>query len=208
MASEDDHFLPNKIGRILLLSLEEVIGHNGVNAVLNVAELPDLIHSYPPNTIDREFGFSSVGRIHQALDRLYGLRAGRGLALRTGRAGFKHALREFGPMLGMTELPFRLLPLPMKLKSGLEGAAELLNRFTDQTVHLEEGPEAFRFHLDLCPLCWGRRLDQPGCHLAIGFFQEGLGWMSGGKNFLVEETACAAHGDPACILRIVRRPLD
>jgi hypothetical protein len=74
----------------------------------------------------------------------------------------------------MTELPFRLLPLPMKLKSGLEGAAELLNRYTDQTVHLEEGPDAYLFHLDSCPLCWGRRLDQPGCHLAIGFFQEGL----------------------------------
>ena len=208
MASEDDHFLPNKIGRILLLSLEEVVGHNGVNAALNVAGLPDLIHSYPPNTLDREFRFSAVGRIHQALDRLYGTRAGRGLALRTGRAGFKHALREFGPMLGMTELPYRLLPLPMKLKSGLEGTAELLNRYTDQIVHLEEGPEAYRFHLDLCPLCWGRRLDQPGCHLAIGFLQEGLSWMSGGKNFLVEETDCAAHGDGACVLRIVRQPLD
>jgi hypothetical protein len=77
VASEDDHFLPNKIGRILLLSLEEVVGHNGVNAALNVAGLPDLIHSYPPNTLDREFSFSAVGRIHQALDRLYGLRRAR-----------------------------------------------------------------------------------------------------------------------------------
>jgi predicted hydrocarbon binding protein len=208
VANEDGHFLPNKIGRILLLSLEEVIGHNGVNAVLNVAELPDLIRNYPPNTIDREFGFSAVGRIQQALDRLYGQRAGHGLALRTGRAGFKHALREFGPMLGMTELSYRLLPLHMKLKSGLERTAELFNRHTDQTVHLEETPEAYRFHMDLCPLCWGRRLDQPGCHLAVGFFQEGLTWVSGGKDFLVEETACAACGDAACVLRIVRQPLD
>jgi len=208
VASLPSLFLPNKIGRILLLSLEEVIGHNGVNAVLNVAELPHLIPNLPPNTLDREFAFDDLGRIHQALDRLYGQRAGSGLALRTGRAAFKHALREFGPMLGMTELSYRLLPLHMKLKSGLEGTAGILNRHTDQTVHLEETPDAYLFHLDVCPLCWGRHLDQPGCHLAIGFFQEGLGWMSGGKNFLVEETACAARGDPGCVLRIVRQPLD
>lgn len=208
MLHEDSHFLPNKIGRLLLLSLEEVIGHNGLNAVLNVADLPAWIGNYPPNTLDREFGFSAVGRIHQALDRLYGQRAGRGLALRTGRAGFQHALREFGPMLGMTELAYRLLPLHLKLKAGLEGTAQLFNRLTDQTVHVEEAPEAYRFHLDLCPLCWGRHLDQPGCHLAVGFFQEGLAWMSGGKNFLVEETQCAASGAGACVLRIMRQPLD
>lgn len=208
MASAPSLFLPNKIGRILLLSLEEIIGRNGLNAVLNVAGLPQRIHNLPPNTLDRRFAFDDVGRMHQALDRLYGLRAGRGLALRTGRAAFSHALREFGPMIGLTELPFRLLPLHMKLKSGLEGAAGILNRHSDQTVHVEDTPEAFLFHLDVCPLCWGRRLDRPGCHLAVGFLQEGLAWMSGGKNFLVEETACIAVGDPACILRIVRQPLD
>ncbi len=42
------HRLPNKIGRIVLLALEEVIGHNGVNAVLNVARptLSNLINGH------------------------------------------------------------------------------------------------------------------------------------------------------------------
>jgi len=208
VASAPRLFLPNKIGRLLLLSLEEIVGHNGLNAVLNVAGVAQHISSLPPNTLDRQFAFDDLGHIHQALDRLYGVRAGRGLALRTGRAAFPHALREFGPMIGLTELPFRLLPLHMKLKAGLEGAAGILNRLTDQTVHLEESPDAYRLHLDVCPLCWERRLDQPGCHLAVGFFQEGLAWMSGGKNFLVEETECIARGDQACVLRIVRQPLD
>ncbi len=208
MASAPRLFLPNKIGRLLLLSLEDIVGHNGLNAVLNVAGVAQHIASLPPNTLDRQFAFDDLGRIHQALDRLYGVRAGCGLALRTGRAAFPHALREFGPMIGLTELPFRLLPLHMKLRAGLEGAAGILNRLTDQTVHLEESPDAYRLHLDVCPLCWERRLDQPGCHLAVGFLQEGLAWMSGGKNFLVEETECIACGDPACVLRIVRQPLD
>jgi hypothetical protein len=208
VASAPRLFLPNKIGRLLLLSLEDIVGHNGLNAVLNVAGVAQHIASLPPNTLDRQFAFDDLGRIHQALDRLYGVRAGCGLALRTGRAAFPHALREFGPMIGLTELPFRLLPLHMKLKAGLEGAAGILNRLTDQTVHLEESPDAYRLHLDVCPLCWERRLDQPGCHLAVGFLQEGLAWMSGGKNFLVEETECIACGDPACVLRIVRQPLD
>ncbi len=36
------HYYPNKMGRIVLLSLEETLGRNGLNAVLNLAGLPGL----------------------------------------------------------------------------------------------------------------------------------------------------------------------
>ena len=40
---------PNKMGRIMLLAMEEVMGRNGVNAVLNLARLPHRTGDYPPN---------------------------------------------------------------------------------------------------------------------------------------------------------------
>jgi predicted hydrocarbon binding protein len=201
-------YLPNKLGRMYLLALEEVIGRNAVNAALNLAGLVHLLDNYPPNTLDRDFRFDDLGRLHQALERLYGPRGGRGLALRTGRASFKYGLREFGPMLGITDLAFRLLPLTMKLKAGVEGFAEIFNRYTDQVVHVEERPEALAFHIDRCPLCWNRHTDGPCCHLAVGFLQEGLAWLSGGKSFVVTETECIAQGDASCLLWILREPLD
>ncbi len=202
------HRLPNKIGRIVLLALEEVIGRNGVNAVLNVARLPHLINNAPPNNLDPDFDFADLGACQQALEDLYGPRGGRGLALRTGRASFAHALREFGPMLGLTDLSFRLLPMQMKLKTGLEGFADILNRYSDMAVRIDDDREAYACIVERCPLCWGRHSDSPACHLAVGFFQEAFTWLSSGKNFLVEETSCVARGDPCCAVRILRHPID
>ena len=34
-----DYYWPNKMGRMFLLALEDVMGKNGVNAVLNLAKL-------------------------------------------------------------------------------------------------------------------------------------------------------------------------
>lgn len=46
---------PNKIGRLFYLSLEEVMGVNGVKALLRLAELPQFIDAYPPNDLKREY---------------------------------------------------------------------------------------------------------------------------------------------------------
>ncbi len=201
-------FYPNKIGRIVLLAMEEIMGRNGVNAVLNLAKLKHLIHNYPPNNFDRQFSFSDVGSIQQALDDMYGPRGGRGLAQRAGRACFKYGLKEFGPVLGIADLAFRLLPLPMKLKVGAEVFADTFNKYTDQRVRLDEDEDHILWHNDRCPVCWGRKTEVPCCHLAVGIIQESLYWVSGGKNFTVQEITCIARGDKACTIAIDKKPLD
>jgi predicted hydrocarbon binding protein len=203
-----DHFLPNSIARSLMLSMEEVIGHTGMTAVLHQAHLRHLVNNYPPTNLDPEFPFDEVGGLQAGLEAVYGPRGGRGLALRAGRACFKYSLREFGPRLGLTDLSFRLLPLPMKLKASVEGFSGVFNQYADEVVELEELPDAFCWHLRRCPFCWGRHTDSPCCHMAVGLLQETLYWVSGGKNFLIEETLCVARGDPSCLIRIDRQPLE
>src|SRR5512138_166432 len=110
MSDQPEFYYPNKMGRIILLALEEVAGNNGVNATLNQAGLNPLIGNYPANNMDRQFPFEFLSQIEEALEQLYGPRGGRGVSLRAGRACFKYGLREFGPLLGITDLAFRLLP--------------------------------------------------------------------------------------------------
>jgi len=141
------YYLPNSISRSLLLSLEEIIGHTGLTAVLNSADLRHLVNNLPPSNLDPEFPFDDVGQLHQGLENVYGPRGGRGLALRSGRAFFRYSLREFGPRLGLTDLTFRLLPMPMKLKGSVEGFASVFNQYADEVVELEEQPDAFHWHL-------------------------------------------------------------
>jgi predicted hydrocarbon binding protein len=202
------YYYPNKMGRIILLAMEEVMGRNGVNAVLNLAKLKHLVNNYPPNNFDRQFTFEEVGGIQLALDEMYGPRGGRGLALRAGRMCFKFGIKEFGPVLGIADLAFRLLPLGMKLKVGFEVFAETFNKFTDQMVRLGEDETRFLWIIERCPVCWERRSSQPCCHLAVGILQEALYWVSGGKNFEVEEITCIAQGDPTCTIAIDKQPLD
>jgi hypothetical protein len=202
------YFFPNKMGQIMLQAMEEVMGRNGVNAVLNLARLQHRIGRYPPNNFDKEFAFGEVGQLLQALDEMYGPRGGRGLARRAGRACFKFGVKDFGPMLGIADLTFRVVPLGMKLRVGFEVLAQTFNKFTDHLVRLGEDDQHFHWIMERCGTCWGRKSDSPCCHLALGILEEGLYWVSGGKNFYVEEVTCIAAGDRACTILIGKRPLD
>jgi len=202
------YFFPNKMGRIVFLAMEEVMGRNGVNAILNLARLQQRIGNYPPNNFDKEFSFDELGRLLQALDEVYGSRGGRGLALRVGRACFRFGIKDFGPMLGIADLAFRILPLGMKLKVGFEVLAETFNKFTDHRVRLGEDEQYFHWIIERCGTCWGRQCDSPCCHLAVGLLEEGLYWVSGGENFYIEEVSCIAAGDSTCTILIGKHPLD
>ena len=105
-------------------------------------------------------------------------------------------------------MAFRLLPLSTKLHTGTKAFADLFNKHTDQKVRVEEKEDQIFWHIERCPLCWQRKADEPVCHLAVGLLQEALYWLSGGKIFNVEETACIARGDGACTIVIDRVPLS
>jgi predicted hydrocarbon binding protein len=202
--SDLTYHYPQKMGRIILLGMEEVIGKAGVDAILDQAALKDL---HPSASNERTFSFETVSQLHQALEIVYGPRGGRGLALRTGRASFKYGIKEYGSLLGLTEMAFRLLPLPTKLHTGARSFADLFNKYTDQQVHIEETDSQILWHIERCPLCWGRTAEEPVCQLAVGLLQEALYWLSGGKVFSVEETACHARGDARCTITILKTPL-
>lgn len=207
MIPDPQYFYPNRMGRIILLSMEEVIGRNGINAVLNLASLSTLIENYPPDDTNLDFSFSTVSNLTGMLEQVYGPHGGRGLALRIGRACFNYGIRQYGKQLGLTETAFRLLPLPTKLQTGAKAFAGLFNTFTDQNVQLEEESGKLLWHIERCPLCWERKTHEPVCHLAVGVLQEALYWLSGGKVFHVEEKTCIAAGDKACTIVIDQTPI-
>src|SRR5512138_2161170 len=115
ISTTSQFYYPNRMGRIILLSMDEVVGNNGVNVVLKLASLASLIDNYPPDNTERNFPFSTVSGLTEMLEQVYGPHGGRGLSLRVGRACFNYGVRQYGTQLGLTEMAFRLLPLPAKL---------------------------------------------------------------------------------------------
>jgi predicted hydrocarbon binding protein len=207
MAEPSGLYYPNLMVRIYLQALEEVMGKNGINALLNLAKLSHLIDNYPPANLNKEFDFSDFGALGQGIVDMYGPRGGRGLALRAGRASFADGLSKFGATAGAADLAFKVLPTGVKLKVGLKSMAETFTKFSDQHSSLEEESEHFVYTIHQCPVCWGRKGDKPMCYGAIGILQEGLRWVSGGKDFRVEEIECVACGAEKCVLHVYKEPL-
>jgi predicted hydrocarbon binding protein len=203
------YYYPNKAGKITLESLVNVMGKNGLNAILNLAHLTNLIDNYPPDNLAREFDFSDLSAINQALEEMYGPRGGRGLALRAGRATFSDVLRNFGALAGVGDLAFRVLPLQTKLRIGIPAMARIFSQVSDQYSTVSEVENDFIYTIHRCPVCWGRTgLDKPVCYIAVGLLQEGLKWLSGGNEFRVNETKCVAMGETECEFYIQKTPIS
>lgn len=198
---------PDRMGRIILQAMEEILGRNGVSAILNLASLTDLLNHGSEPKYHRELSFNAISSLHSALESFYGPHGGRGVALRIGRACFQHGLREFGPLHGLTDLTFRLLPAQTRFQVGASALAEIFNKNSDQRVRLEDRDTLLLWHIERCPLCWQRTADSPCCQMAVGLLQESLFWMSGGKFYRVEETACIACGDATCTIVIEKTPM-
>lgn len=205
--SNEQFYYPNKMGRIILIAMESIMGQHGVNAVLNLAQLEHLVDNYPPNNLDLGFSFEECSAIHQTLEDMYGARGGRALARRAGRETWQYALKEFMPILGITDLATRTIPLSIKLKIGLDIFAQTFNRFSDQVVRLGEDERGYLWVIERCPLCWNRQTNSPACHLAVGVLEQGLDWVSRGRRFRVEQVSCIAAGDESCTIAISKKPI-
>ncbi|NLE45950.1 MAG: 4-vinyl reductase [Chloroflexi bacterium] len=195
------------IARIYLEAMEEVMGKNGLKAILNLAGLVHLVDNLPPMNMRKEFEFADYSALNGALEEMYGPRGGRGLELRAGRASFARGLRGLGALSGAGDLAFKVLPLSAKLKAGIPAMAKVFSQVSDQKSTVEDHGEYYSYAMSPCPVCWGRSATQPICFAGRGLLEEGLIWLSGGRQFRVEEIECVAMGDEVCTYAIYKDPV-
>jgi predicted hydrocarbon binding protein len=202
-------YYPNKLTLITLKAYEEVMGQNGLNSILNLAGLNQLIENFPPDNLTREFDFADFTAIHVALEKMYGPRGGRGLALRAGKATFNEFFKIFGAMAGVTDIAFKVLPLQAKLKVGLPIGAKLFSQVANQQSTITETDNEFLWTIHRCPICWDRKAqDKPVCFIFTGLLQAMLNHVSGGLEFRVNESRCKAMGEEVCEFVIQKQPVN
>ena len=64
------YYYPNLIAKIYLEAIEEIMGANGVKALLNMANMQHLIDNYPPGNLSKEFDFADFANLNEAMEQM------------------------------------------------------------------------------------------------------------------------------------------
>ncbi len=196
-----DTLIVNGIVRQALVSAEEVMGTNGLVAVLRTAGLERFIGNFPPNDIQPSIKASDYARLNQAIEAFYG-RAAKGMLRRIGKASFQYGVREQAALLGIAGMAIKFLPQRQRIKFILNGLADALKKSNpDVDAWMEEKDNTIAYIERTCTICWGRESEQPICHLYIGTVTEAVLWATG-VEYEVIETHCRAKGDEYCRFEI------
>jgi predicted hydrocarbon binding protein len=195
--SRPDSVIVNGIVRQALVSAEEVMGANGLHAVLRTSGLERFVGNLPPNDMQPSIKTSDYARLNQAIEEFYG-RAAKGMLRRIGKASFQYGVREQAALLGVAGMALKLLPEKQRIKFILNGMANALKKSNPEVdAWVEENGDTIAYVERTCAICWGRHSEQPVCHLYIGSVGEAVQWATGVEHE-VTETHCIAKGDEYC----------
>lgn len=203
----DQYFYPNIWGRGILTSAEEILGANGVNALLNLAGLPEYIGNYPPDTIEKKFPFIHVAKLQQALYDMYGARGARVFATRGGEQTFQHSMDKYDKVQKAAQAAMSIGSMEMRHRVGLQFFSKFFNMVSDQIVRVEDDESHWYWIIERCPMCWERKSTEPVCHLGIGVLSAASAWATGGMKFRIQETQCVAMGAETCIYSMDKQPI-
>jgi len=196
MAQRDDAVIVNALVRQALVSAQEVMGENGLNAVLRTSGLERYVGNFPPDNLEPGIQSLEYARLNQTIEEFYG-RGGRGMLKRIGKASFQYGVREQAALLGVAGVALKLLPEKQRIKFILNGMANALKKSNAQVNAWVEDGNTLAYLEDTCAICHGRKSTEPVCHLYTGSIAEAVRWATGEAHEIIE-THCMAKGDPYC----------
>ncbi len=197
MVQRDDAVIVNALVRQALVSTQEVMGENGLNAVLRTSGLERFIGNFPPDNLEPAIQSRQYAQLNQAIEDFYG-RGGRGMLRRVGKASFQYAVREQAALLGIAGVALKLLPEKQRIKFILNSMVGALKKTNSQVeAWVEESGDKLAYLESTCAMCHGRKSTEPVCHLYVGSIGEAVQWATGQPHEIIE-THCMAKGDPYC----------
>jgi predicted hydrocarbon binding protein len=197
MVSPEDAVIINALVRQAFMSAQEVMGENGLTAVLRSVGLERFIGNFPPNDTNPGIKTTEYARFNEAIESFYG-RAGKGMLRRIGKASFQYGVREQGALMGVAGAALKLMPVKSRIKFVLNGMVSALKKTNPQVdAWVEEDGDRIAYCESTCGICMGRHSDQPICHLYVGSVGEAVRWATD-QEYEVIETHCIAKGDPFC----------
>lgn len=195
--AREDAVIVNAIVRQALVAAQEVMGENGLNAVLRNSGLERFIGNFPPDDLNPSIQTSQYAHFNAAIEEFYG-RGGRGILKRIGKASFEYAVREQAALLGIAGAALKLLPERQRIKFILNSMANALKKSNAQVdAWVDDSGKNVAYVETTCGICHSRTSNMPICYLYLGSIGEAVRWATGHEHEIIE-THCLARGDPYC----------
>lgn len=184
----------NLVVRITLDASEEVLGENGLKAVLKFGGISHLLENKPDYTFTKDFTDEELTAITSSFINIIGLDGARSLLRAVGRSLGRKSI-ELGVFDSMKDLPS---------EERLFKAIELSSMATGRGKVTREG-DTIVYDNPQCTTCAGVTYDHPICNLNTGFIDSLVGW-AGIKEKRTVETACIGMGGASCRFEVL--PVD
>lgn len=196
--------------RWALLAAEDVVGKQGMSAILRQIELARLIDNYPPDVlkVSGSFTYADYANLNCGLLEFFG-RAGKSMTMRVGRSSVRHGIEQQSEVFGIAVLiASKLLPLPTQIRKGLESMQNGYRRLMpDVKLLLEDRGDKIAYITETCSLCAGKEANSHICWTFSGVLQGLLNWQTG-KELEIDEVQCRAQGAPTCVWEISKKPKE
>ncbi|MCP4425265.1 MAG: hypothetical protein GY803_12285 [Chloroflexi bacterium] len=184
----------------MLRGVEDVLGTNGLNAVLRASGLSRYIDNPPPNDLESGVLAREYAQLNTAIEEFTG-RAGKGMLKRIGRASFQWGVKEQSAVMGLAGIALKALPQRLRKRAILLGLRKGLMDIVDYGLVDVQDVNGVMVYTDYaCTICHTRHDDKAICHLYAGTLGEAMVYATG-KDFLdfdIVETHCKAKGDRYC----------
>jgi predicted hydrocarbon binding protein len=196
--------IPNFFLHFTLRGIHDIMGTNGLNAILNITGLPKFRDNIPPNNEELESNAADIGRLVKGTIDLIGQNGVKAILKKAGHSGYRMSLDEAPELMGALGAELKKLPNDRERIASLMGAITYdANRiFGDGHQELIPTEDGFEVRVAECEWCWGiTGMSRPVCFTELGLEEEAILWATG-KSYEVTEIACRAMGAERCVFRI------
>jgi predicted hydrocarbon binding protein len=206
----EERKIPNSLIYVALITIEDLVGINGLNTILNICGLTKFKGNYPPNNSDVESDAVDFSSLVKGMIDVIGMGGAKAIMRNAGRRGFQFVVEKSPELFGLVGIELKKLPSDDERIMAIQGAIsyETNNIFGEGHQEFSKTEKGYEIRINRCSWCHAiKGTDKPVCFGEEGFDDEAVFWATG-KRYQVVETECRAMGDAACVFTISGTPID
>jgi len=202
----EDRLISNMTFRVILLGVNEIVGQNGLDVVLNFTGLMKYRNAIPPNNdLVENCWISEATGLDKGIEEIFGDNGAAAILMQVGKKQAAWGLEENKAVSDQLRESMEGKGDLERIKMILTITAGIISAQMNTEVWIEEGDDVVYYCDKSATHCFNRIRSQPICFVSVGFLAGLVEWATGNNSWNVKETQCMALGKEYCAYRISKR---